>query len=219
VHDTGLTRVRFDARLVRVLCVAITLLVAGFPWPPIRRGFATAYAAVSDGLLSALTFGRGGRVRVLAGDRAPDGRKPEGDVSSDAILMMTIDRQRGSAVIGINARRDAYLPLLLLSAIIAAAPLSQRSRLRLLLLGGLVQGGVILVSLFIFVAWNFAIGLSVPSVFPLSDFGRRALDLTFRTLLLPPGNRFIVPLFVAGMLIWFDRAAETRARTITAASD
>ena len=160
------------------------------------------YCATMNGVFGSSTFGRGGRVHLTAGDRAPDGRIVEGEVTSDTVLVMTIAGYRGSAVHGINARRDAYLPLVVLLAALAAIPLAPRPKLRLLLLGGLIQFGVIVASLWLFVVWQFAVGLGVGEVYDLSPAARGGLDLAFRTLLLPPGNRFAIPLLITALVGW-----------------
>jgi hypothetical protein len=192
---------RLDRRLVAALTFFLVLAVAGPPWPPVRRGFARAYCAVMNGLLGPLGFGQGGHVHVSPGNQDATGRTLAGEVTTDTVMLMTIEGKRGGATVGLNARRDGYLPLVLLLASVIAAPLGRRARLRCLFAGGLVQGAAMVASLWLFVLWNFTVGLAVRGLYSLTPLQLRAVDVAFRTLLLPPGNRFIFPLLVAAALI------------------
>jgi hypothetical protein len=197
---------------VPALSFVLVLLVAGPPWPPVRRGFASAYCAVINSLLGSLTFGKGGHIHLSAGDTAPDGRRPQGEVSTDSTMVMSIVGYRGSAVHGLSARRDGYLPLVVVLAAIAAAPLARRAKLRCLLAGALIETAVIVASIWLFVVWDFAVGLGVAGIYDLSPFARDGLDLAFRALLLPPGNRFIIPLLIVTALAWAAAATARAAR-------
>jgi hypothetical protein len=185
---------RLSPRARAALLFGLVLLGAGPPWPVVRRAFAAVYAGALDGVLGPLTFGTGGHVSFLSGDRTADGRKPEGEVTSDTVLELSVARYQGTLAYGISARRDAYLPLIILAAGMAALWPLGRFRSRLVALAFGVELMVIVGAAWLFVVWSFA--LSVRGVYDTSPFQKRALDLAFRTLLLPPGNRFIAPLLL-----------------------
>jgi hypothetical protein len=150
--------------------------------------------------LGGIAFGRGGHVHLAPGDTLPNGRRVEGEVTTDCMMEMTLAGRRGHAIHGLSARRDAYLPLLIVVAVLVAASLGWRTPLRRVLIGVAAEAAVIVASLWLFVVWDFAIGLRVGGVYALSGSGLRVLDLSFRMLLLPPGNRFIVPLLIAAAI-------------------
>jgi hypothetical protein len=184
------------------LAFALVLLVAGPPWPPLRRAFASAYCAVMNTAFGGVTFGQGGRVHFTTGD----GRRPPGEVSTDALLAVSVERFQGNLIIGLNARRDGYLPLVVLLAATAALPFGLRRRLRCLLLGAAVEGAVVVLSMGLFVVWQFAIGLHLRGIYELGPTALGGLDLAFRALLLPPGNRFVLPLLIVAVAAWVSGA-------------
>lgn len=205
-------------RLIRpVVWFAAVLLLAGAPISPVRRAFASTYSAAMNVLLGSVTFGKAGHAHFGAGDTDPDGRKLEGEVSIDTVLVLTAGGVSGTAVHGLNARRDAYLPLVMLLAAVAATPLTLRTKARVLLLGFLCEGVVITASMWLFLVWDFAVGLGMSQLSDLSSPWRNVVDLAFRTLLLPPGNRFIIPLLIAAALSWRPLRDASASRAAAAA--
>ena len=101
----------------------------------------------------------------------------------------------------VSLRRDSYLPLLLFVALVIAVPLEARRKLRCLAIGVPAMLLLTFAALWLLVAWQFAFG--VRGVYELGATARFVLDLAFRTLLVPPGNRFIAPvLLAAGLIYW-----------------
>jgi hypothetical protein len=180
----------------------LILLLAGPPWPSVRRDFAAGHAWVMNGLFAGADFGKGGRVYLQAGDRSRDGRQPAGEVSVDTVLEVSVVGYRGSLVQGLNARRDAYLPLLVAIAAAAAIPVRARRKLRLVGIAAGLETVVILAAMGFFLVWDLAIGLGLRGVYDLASWQKTALDLIFRTWLLPPANRLAIPLGIAAVLAW-----------------
>jgi hypothetical protein len=114
--------------------------------------------------------------------------------------------------LGVNLRRDAYLPLLLLVAAIAVAPLRMRSKAICWLVGVPIVLAASLAALAALVGWVFARGLGPPEAMTSTT-----LDLAVRMALAPPGNRFIGPLALAAGLIawrvWRERALARLAQS------
>jgi hypothetical protein len=180
----------------RVVAFFLLLAVAGWPWPTVRRAFASAYCATVGAALAQLSFASGsGHARLLPAP--PDAvRRPGDNITADAVVELSLDGRPGHPRLGVSLRRDAYLPLLILVAAIAVAPLSIRSKAISWLIGvPLVLGGS-LAALAMLVSWVLAGGLG-----PQSAVKSSALDLAVRLLVAPPGNRFIAPLVLAALLI------------------
>lgn len=89
----------------------------------------------------------------------------------------------GHPRLGVNLRRDAHLPLLLLIGAIAVAPLRMRSKAICLPLGTPIVLAASLAALATLVAWVFAGGLGPPDA-----MNSHALDVAVRMLLAPPGD-------------------------------
>jgi len=193
----------FDYRrtATRVAAFLLLLGVAGWPWTPVRRAFASAYCATVGVGLSGMSFkGGGGHARLSAAP--PTTVRRAGDnVTSDAVIELSLDGSPGRPQLGVNLRRDAYLPLLILISAVVVTPLRPRGKLICLLAGVAVVLAASLGALALLVAWVFAGGLG-----PQAAMTNRALDVAVRMLLEPPGNRFIAPLVLAaGLVLWRQR--------------
>ena len=179
--------------------IFVALLLAGaWPWPRARMAFGTGYSAFANLLLETVSFGNGGHARLQAA--APTTvRRPGEQVTSDAKLELTVDGHTGHLDFGLNLRRDAYLPLLIFAAAVTAAPLGRRRKLRGLLVGLAVVALFSLLSIYLLVLWLFSHQLR--GVYPADPWFGPGVDLLFRLWLLPPGNRFVVPMLVAATII------------------
>lgn len=191
----------------------IVLGVAGWPWLAVRGAFSSAYCATVGGGLARLTFRDGvGHARLLPA--APTSvRRPGEHVTSDASVELSLDGSPGRPRLGVNLRRDAYLPLLILVAAIAVAPLRLRGKAMCLLAGVPIVLAASLAALVMLVAWVFAGGLG-----PTDAVRSKALDVMVRLLLEPPGNRFIAPLVLAASLILW-RLRRERRQSLAPASE
>jgi hypothetical protein len=192
-----------DRKAVRLwagLFVA-ALLLGGWPLGPVRAGFARGYAAIANGLLAGMTFGRGGHA-VLVG--APGASPPGAAVEQDARLLLTVADFEGELPFGLNLRRDAYLPTLVMVGAVIGAPLVLRRKLLCLALGVASVFSLSLACLALTAAWLFASQLQ--GVYEAGALTPRLLDLIAGALLLPPANRFALPLVLGVTLVlWFGR--------------
>src|SRR5262249_38239242 len=110
----------------------------------------------------------------------------------------------GELPFGLNVRRDAFLPCLLVLAAIAGAPLPARRKLLCL---GAGIGTVLALSLlcvYLTAAWLFSGQLR--AAYQPSEAWAWFLDLIAGALLLPPSNRFVLPLALAGVSMYLLRA-------------
>jgi len=179
--------------------------IAGWPWPTVRRAFASAYCATAGALLSAASFSGGaGHARLLPAP-AISVRHPGDNVTSDAVVELFLDGSPGHPRLGVNLRRDAYLPLLILVSAIAVAPLRRRGKAICWLVGVPVVLAGSLGALLMLISWVFAGGLGPPDALK-----SKTLDLAVRMLLEPPRqpvHRAARPGRPAG-----PRSAQTRAK-------
>lgn len=181
----------------RVAVFLILLGVAGWPWPIVRSAFSSAYCATVGAALPLFSFGDGGvgHARVLAAPPT-DVRRPGENVTSDAEVELSVEGSTRHTRLGVNLRRDAYLPLLILFSAVVVAPLRPRGKGICLLVGVPIVLAASLAALAMLVGWVFAGGLGPPTALTSPT-----LDLMVRMLLEPPGNRFIGPLILAALLI------------------
>ena len=184
------------------LFVAVAI-VGAVPWPGVGRGFATAFCASANVLLGATTFGRHGHARLTTrndGDPSGGARPPSGEnVSADAALRLRVDGYAGELALGVDVRREAYLPLVLLLAIALAAPAPWRARLRCVAVGVPVVWLSAVATLWALAHHTFAFELS--GIYEMGPRERSFADLAFRALLLPPSTRFILAVLVAIALV------------------
>jgi hypothetical protein len=192
----------------RLAVFAVVLLLGGWPWPGRAAAFASAHGATMNWLLlDGATFGTGGHARL--GPIAAVTSGPRDNVTADAQLLLSVDGYEGRLTLGLSLRRDAYLPLLIVGALLVAAPGPARMKAKKLLVGLLVVFAYSAAALYLLVLWTFA--ARVRGVYDASSFWIGALDLGARTLLLPPGNRFLIPLAVGfGLGWWSDRTSARR---------
>jgi hypothetical protein len=178
----------------------------------VRNAFSAAYAAAANPVLTRLSFGRGGHAALVAGGGPGD---PGRAVEDDARLVLTVAGFEGELPFGLSLRRDAFLPAVVLVAALAGAPLAARRKALCLALG---VGAVLVLSLIcvcLTAAWIFASRLQ--GVYDPTSVGRSVLDLLAGTLLLPPGNRFAVPLALGAALVFWSTTPSRRIRQPPAA--
>ena len=134
--------------------------------------------------------------------------RAEGAFATDTSVVLTADGQPGRALLGISLRRDAYLPLLIVLAVVLAAPIPWRRKLRCAGWGLLIELGVTWVALVLLVGSALAAGL--PGLY--GPTATALWDLAARTLLMPPGNRFVIPLGIGiGLALANSRALMARS--------
>lgn len=199
----------------------LLLVVAGWPWAGVRRAFASAYCATVGGLLAGVSFNGGSGHAHLFPAASGETHRPGDNVTADAVVELSLDGSPGHPRLGVNLRRDAYLPLLILVSAIAAAPLRVRGKLLCLAAGVPVVLVGSLAALVALVSWIFAGGMGPPAAMT-----NKPLDLVVRMLVEPPGNRFIAPLALAGLLILWRwrleevvRLREQRLRDVAAGGE
>jgi len=184
---------------------AALMLVGGWPWPGVARAFSALYCPMGNLFVAHQTFGRGGHARLAPLDKIE--RRSSDNVTADASIALSVDGFQGDMRMGVSLRRDAYLPLLIAVALIIAAPLAIRRRLRIL---ALVVPVLLLWTVSVFellVTWTFATQLR--GIYAPSPLQQRLVDLAYGALLAPPGNRFIAPIaLVTGTIIWQARRSE-----------
>lgn len=195
----------------RVAVFLLVVCVAGWPWPTVRRAFSEAYCATVGAILQVVSFHDGaGHARIEAATPTTVRRAGE-NVTSDAEVELSLDGNPGRPRLGVNLRRDAYLPLLLLISAIAVAPLRPRGKAICLAVGLPIVLAASIVALIALVGWIFAGGLG-----PSDAMTNKPLDLMVRMLLEPPANRFIGPLVLAGVLIAWRLRSERDPQSLLA---
>ena len=202
----------WNGRRVAVsLAVFLGLLVAGaWPWPAIQRGFAAMYCPVANLVIAPQTFGRGGHARLQPLPRIV--RQPGDNVTADAALALSVAGYDGDVAMGMSVRRDAYLPIWILIALLLAAPLPFARRMKALAIGIPLMLALNLAALELLVTWTFAFQLR--GIYPADagEIWRRLVDLSYGAVLTPPGNRFIAPLAIGAALIVCLRGTRAPAR-------
>lgn len=191
----------WTARRVAVaLAIFLGVLIAGaWPWPAIQRGWSAIYCPIANLVIAPQTFGRGGRARLRALPSIE--RHANDNVTADAVLSLSVVSYGGDLPLGVSVRRDAYLPLWILVSLLIAAPLEFARRLKALAIGIPLMLALNLAALELLVTWTFAFHLR--GIYPAdaAPIWRRAVDLAYGAVLVPPGNRFIAPLAAGAVLI------------------
>lgn len=180
----------------RVLLFAGIVVIAGWPQAEVARRFSVVHSYVTNAVLDSVTFGKGGHA-VLDPVR-PQGSTDE-NVLADATVLVSVDGFKGNLAFGMSARRETYIPLLILLALVVVAPLPMKKKplvaaIGIAVVGLLATAGTVLQIFYIFAS-------QMPSVVTLSAPALRALTFAYQALLLPPSNRVIVPLAVGGALV------------------
>ena len=176
------------------------LLLLALPWPGLAAGFAAGYAAVVDRLLlDHIGFGQGGHAQLRAADAAE--KRAADNVIPDAVIALGVDGYAGELKVTMSLRRDAYLPICVLGLVVLCAPLPLRRRLRALAVGLPAIVVLTIVCQWFGILWLFANRLS--KVMALGPRAASLVDGVYQVLLLPPANRFLVPLLLGIGLVWW----------------
>lgn len=196
----SLNRLSTRKGVLAVATFAAVLIAGGWPSERVARWFSVGYSALANVALARMTFGHDGKAHLSplehVASRAGD------PIESDTMLVLEVERPHRQARLGISLRRDAYLPLLIVVAVMAAGPLPWRRKLRFGGLGLLFELLVTLAAVLLLVSSILAAG--VPGLYAPSTAS--LLDLASRSLLSPPGNRFMIPLGVGILLSWWGYA-------------
>lgn len=183
------------------------LVVAAWPWLPVQRGFSAIYCPIANLFLAPQIFGQGGHARLVPLSRIE--RHATDNVTADAALALTVAGFDGDLPMGMSLRRDVYLPLWILIALLVAVPLRFARRMKALAIGISIMVVLDLAALELTVAWTFAFQLR--GIY--ADAGsvwRRLVDLAYGALLTPPGNRFIAPLAIGAVIFAWLREPQAR---------
>lgn len=190
----------FRRRLLTVTApLALLFVVCAWPWIGLRDAFATGYCLIAANAFDRITFGEGGRARIAAS--SGEGRvMPAGGVglAPDATVTLSVAGQVGELEIGVNLRRDAYLPLLLFVCLFAATPLRRRNKIHGMMAGGVLVFLASFAALLLLIVWSFCNQSQL--VYPSGTFASLLIDLACRLLLAPPANRIIGPAALAALL-------------------
>ncbi len=176
----------------------VAILVCGaLPWPGLRQGFNSVFRGGGNALLAAFTFGKGGHASLAPLDAtrnaaAKDSPPIQQHVAADTLLALRVDGRVGTVGLGLNLRREVYMPLVLFVAVVLAAPMRARAKFRAVMVGTPVVLLIAFGCIWCLALYTFA--FNVRGVLQLDAVGGLVVDLVYRGVLLPPGNRFIAPL-------------------------
>jgi hypothetical protein len=186
-----------------------TLVLGGWPRPDLRAAFSRGYAAAADLVLDQLSFGQGGRATLVP----EKGEARTGAaVEQDARLVLSVSGYEGEVPFGLSLRRDAFLPCLIVIAALIGAPLPARRKLLCLGAGTAAVLALSLACVYLTAAWLFSGQLT--RVYQPSAAWAWVLDVMAGALLLPPSNRFALPLVLAAVLVFVLRGPSVpRARS------
>jgi hypothetical protein len=173
------------------------LVLGGWPRPGLRAAFSRGYAPAANLVLHNLSFGEGGRATLVP----ETGEARAGAaVEQDARLALSVAGYDGELPFGLSLRRDAFLPCLIVIAALIGAPLPARRKLLCLGVGTATVLALSLVCVYLTAAWLFSSQLT--RVYQPSAAWAWALDVIAGALLLPPSNRFALPLVLAAVLVF-----------------
>ena len=174
-------------------------IVAVGAWPStkVALGFSAGYCMLANQVIERITFGQRGHARL---DALPTiSRRDSDNVTADTILSLSVDGYRGTMPLGISLRRDVYLPLLIVVALIVAFPMRVRQRLECLALAGPITLAAGMAANALVAAWTFSVELK--GIYPPGTFAYALRNFAYGALLLPPGNRFVAPIALGAALI------------------
>lgn len=186
---------------VHVLIFVGIVGLGAWPWRAVRVGVSEAFSAVANPALAQLSFDRGVSVRLrpLPEDAV---RRPEDNVEADTEVVLSVPEAKAEGRFGISLRRDAYLPLLIFSALALALPLRPRDKARCLSLGIPTVVAAAIASIVVLVTFL----LSIQDGSTVSAWQREMTTFLFERWLTPPNNRVIAPTLLAlAMAAYFSR--------------
>ncbi|HEY6877467.1 MAG TPA: hypothetical protein VI299_05580 [Polyangiales bacterium] len=176
------------------------VLIALAAWPSqfVRAHVSSALCILINPWLAELSFGQGGHAELHAAQVSEVRRAGEA-VSADAELRLQLTMLPQPLHVGVNLRREFFLPLATFAAAVIASPSSWRTRSLALLLGLPFAFYVCFSGLFVTTCWLFA--HYAPAVFPLSPTESKLLEAIVSMALMPPTPRLLVPLLIAAALL------------------
>ncbi|HEY6880158.1 MAG TPA: hypothetical protein VI299_19170 [Polyangiales bacterium] len=176
----------------------VLIALAAWPSPWVRTNASAVLCTLINPWLAELSFGHGGHAELRAA-QVSEVRRAGESVSSDAELSLQVTDLPQQLHVGVNLRREFFLPLAVFMAAVLAAPTSWRTRSLALLLGLPIAFYLCLCALFVTTCWLFA--LYAPAVFPLAPSESRLLEAVVSMALMPPTPRLVAPLLIAGTLV------------------
>jgi hypothetical protein len=188
----------------------VIVVVAGWPHRGLRAAATEVFSSLANPILAELRFGELKGTAQLRPAPVVDVRRPGEHVTSDAVLALGVEGYEEEMPFGVNLRREFYLPLVIFSAAVIAAPFSLRRRAMAFALGFPLALVLCLGSLYVTICWLFA--YQAPRIFPLSPGMLTLLDTVVGTFLMPTATRFIVPLLIAIGMLAVVRARDAAAR-------
>jgi hypothetical protein len=206
---------RLDRRAVWLWAArfGLGLLLLALPWPGFNDRFVAGYSALVNHLVLAhVTFGQGGHAQLRSADAIA--RRADQNVVPDAVIGLRVDGYGGELPIAMSLRRDAWLPICVLLAVILAAPLPGRRRGRALCVGIPTIVALTIACQCFGILWLFSQQLA--TVMTLGPRAKSLIDGLYQTLLLPPANRFVVPLLLGIALIGWQLGSSTPAPAVGA---
>jgi hypothetical protein len=175
------------------------LVLGAWPSTSVELAFSAAYCRCANLVLDQVTFGGRGHAHLNA--LSSIDRRATDNVTADAVLALSVDHYRGSLPLGISLRRDVYLPLLIVLALIAAVPLPVRQRLTCLPIAAGVTMVAGIAANALVAAWTFSVELK--GIYAPGSTATALRSFAYSALLLPPGNRFVAPLVLGlGLVAW-----------------
>lgn len=185
---------RVEGRRILLGLVTFTLVMFVGAWPcdGTRIGFSRVMSALANGVFEHVALDAGLEIELVP-VAASAVRGDDQNVEEDTRVI--IRRPDGTAIgqLGLSLRRDAYLPLLIFSAALLAAPLARRAKLV-----GLVAGVPFVLFVAVASVWILATFLSSQQKGTgLVAWQTDVVTFLFERWLTPPGNRVIAPLLLA----------------------
>ncbi len=188
----------------RLMTMAALIVVGCLPWPGLRHGFSSLFAALVAPLLEQVTFEGQASVSILplAEDHLHRTSEP---IVADSALILKLTEYAGQMQVEVSLRRDVYLPLVLFGAMALVAPIPWRRRLATLGAGfaliALAAIGSLLLLLGNIFSGRLPLAPQLSDVYVVSDTWGAILQFLHERWLTPPGNRVIAPLLL-GVLAW-----------------
>jgi hypothetical protein len=128
-------------------------------------------------------------------------RSAKDQVQTDSVLKLDVrgpdSSSTGSLPVGMSQRRDAYLPFVIFTALIGAAPLRPTWTLVNWAIGVVVILLVACLSTCLLVEF---LALQIPGLSAPSSFWAETIHFLFERWLTPPGNRVVAPLILTALL-------------------
>ncbi len=190
----------------------LVLLIGLLPWPGLNAAFGGLYRGVMNATIGHVSFGDGGQVEFL-----PTPESASADLTDvgtwDTVLALSIGgKDAGSWVgskkgqrpmIAVNPRRRLLLAWVLTTALIFALRFRGRRQLEAWSLATALLFAWAIMSTYLLVLFTFTRLPSTPV--HLSPGPKAVLDILYKGVVAPPGNRFLEPLVVVAIVMMLPR--------------